>query len=77
MITSIKQIQELAKSGFTEWDKYGHVYTKEKDDLILFNYKPEAQFEGAWNFFERVSRGLIISRETGKIVARPFDKFFN
>jgi RNA ligase len=32
---------------------------------------------GEWNYFETVSRGLIINRVTGEIVARPLDKFFN
>jgi RNA ligase len=77
MIGSIKDICVLASSGETDWSQYGHVYTKEQGDLILFNYTPQAQYENRWNFFERVSRGLIINRKTGEVVARPFDKFFN
>jgi len=76
-INKISNIQKLVVDGFQDWRDFGHVYTKEKDDLILFNYLNEAQYEGRWNFLERVSRGLIINKKTGEIVARPFDKFFN
>lgn len=76
-ITTIDEIVTLAKSGFTNWGQYGCVSTKRLDDLILFNYTTHAQYKNGWNFFERVSRGLIIDTVTGEIVARPFDKFFN
>lgn len=77
MINSIDDISNLLVSGFTNWGKYGAVYTKTKGDLTLFNYATKAQYEGRWNFFERVSRGLILNNKTGETVARPFDKFFN
>lgn len=77
MISSIQDIQELVRAGFTDWRKYGEVYTNEDDDLILFCYLPSAAFEGRWNYFERVSRGLILEKGTGRVVARGFDKFFN
>jgi len=34
-------------------------------------------FAARWNWFEKVSRGLLIDSKTAEIVARPFDKFFN
>jgi RNA ligase len=77
MINSIEDISKLAMQGETDWSQYGHVYTKEMDDLILFNYTPQAQYENQWNFFERVSRGLIINKVTGEVVARGFDRFWN
>jgi RNA ligase len=76
-ITSISDIQSLVISGFNNWKQYGEVTVTESADLLIFNYNPKAQYEGRWNFFERVSRGLIIQRHTGEIVARAFDKFFN
>lgn len=65
------------REGFTDWQRYGNVTVRRKDDLLIFNYNTMAQYEGRWNFFERVSRGLIINHQTGEIVARAFDKFFN
>jgi RNA ligase len=76
-ITSIANIQQLAVSGFDNWKQYGEVTVAADGDLLIFNYNPKAQYEGRWNFFERISRGLIVNRRTGEIVARPFDKFFN
>lgn len=76
-IESIQDIVNLARSGFSDWASEGDVFVKERGPLMLFSYSPAAQYAGRWNFFERVSRGLIINRETGEIVARPFDKFFN
>ena len=76
-IETIDEICTLAKVGFTDWKRYGDVATKTNGDLMIFNYTAAAQFAGRWNFFERVSRGLIIDRATGAVAARPFDKFFN
>lgn len=47
------------------------------EPLRLFNYTELAQFQKAWNPVTRACRGLIINRETGEIIARPFPKFFN
>jgi RNA ligase len=76
-ITSIEQIQRLAREGFTNWKQFGDVSVERDDDLLIFNYTARAQYEGRWNFFERVSRGLIVHAGTGEIVARAFDKFYN
>lgn len=76
-ITSIEDIQKLVLAGFTDWLKYGHVTVRAQGDVLIFNYNPMAQYEGRWNFFETVSRGLIINKRTGEIVARAFDKFHN
>lgn len=76
-ISSLPALQALVKSGFTDWKAYGDVGTDTDGGLIIFNYTPKAQYAGRWNFFERVSRGLILNRVTGEIVARPFDKFYN
>lgn len=75
-IQSIEDIQTLVRRGFRDWEQYGAVNASYHDGLIVFDYKSEAQYANRWNFFERVSRGLIIDEETGEIVARPFDKFF-
>lgn len=45
--------------------------------LDIYNYTEQAQFSKKWNKATTASRGLIVNRETGDIVARPFPKFFN
>jgi RNA ligase len=74
---SMSELSKLVKQGFTDWERYGNVNATYRDGLVLFNYSPQAQFENRWNWFERVSRGLILNAQTGDVVARPFDKFFN
>jgi RNA ligase len=76
-IETISDLQNLLISGFLDWKKYGEVFTNIDGDLTIFNYTKECQYNRRWNFFERISRGLILNNKTGEIVARPFDKFFN
>jgi RNA ligase len=46
-------------------------------NLIMLHYKDEAQWEGKWSTFARMSRGLIVDMKNQKVLAYPFDKFFN
>lgn len=45
--------------------------------LSILNYTEKAQYERAWNPVTLTCRGLIVEQHTGRIVARPFPKFFN
>lgn len=74
-IQSVHDVSYLVRRGFTDWRRYGEVYTDTMDNLTLFCYRPQAQYDNRWNTFERISRGLIIN-SAGEVVARPFDKFF-
>lgn len=76
-VNNIDDLSKLVRAGFTDWGSIGDVCVKEKNGLLLFNYTPQAQFANRWNAFELMGRGLIVSKYTGEIVARPFDKFFN
>lgn len=48
-----------------------------KDDLIIFNYNRTCEFDRLWDEYSLQARGLILNRNTGEVVARPFPKFFN
>lgn len=78
-VNSIAEIQELARQGFNDWRLLGDVrgVECERHGYLLLDYTPVAQYANRWNFIERVSRGLILSRNTGEVIARPYDKFFN
>lgn len=76
-ITDIRQISALVVFGFTDWKKYGEVKVTQHEGLLIFNYTQLAQFAARWNYFERISRGLILDANTGTVVARPFEKFYN
>lgn len=45
--------------------------------LDILNYTERAQFEKIWTPTTLKCRGLIYNTDTGEIVARPFEKFFN
>lgn len=85
MITEIKSIEALQalvqQDPNRNWGLYGQVDVKYSKDgrLILFSYGKSCQQKppAEWNFFERISRGLILEVATGKVVARPFEKFWN
>ncbi|WP_284984280.1 RNA ligase [Arthrobacter sp. efr-133-TYG-118] len=57
----------------------GHIRVNDHPDLPyrLYNYTETAQFQKAWTPVTRACRGLIVHRETGEVLARPFPKFFN
>lgn len=43
----------------------------------IYKYSQSATYSKTWNDVTLASRGLIVHDETGEILARPFDKFFN
>jgi len=47
------------------------------EPLLIHNYTQAATWNQAWNPVTLTCRGLITHRDTGAIVARPFQKFFN
>lgn len=44
--------------------------------LTIWNYTERVQYDGIWNDITLMCRGLVTD-ESGNIVARPFQKFFN
>lgn len=46
-------------------------------ELHILNYTQKAQFDSRWNNITEICRGLIYNDKDGKVVARPFRKFFN
>ncbi|WP_433057118.1 RNA ligase [Dactylosporangium sp. CS-033363] len=44
--------------------------------LVIHNYTEKAQYENVWNAATLACRGLVVSRD-GRVLARPFAKFFN
>lgn len=46
-------------------------------ELAIYNYGEEVQFKNRWNNITLACRGLILNQDTGEVVARPWEKFFN
>jgi T4 RnlA family RNA ligase len=67
---NITLINEMIEDG------YIHVKKHLDADLFIYNYSPKAQYDRLWNEATISCRGLILD-SLGKIVARPFQKFFN
>ncbi|MEU7865926.1 RNA ligase [Dactylosporangium sp. NPDC049140] len=44
--------------------------------LLIHNYTEKTQYENVWNAATLACRGLVVSRD-GRVLARPFAKFFN
>jgi len=45
--------------------------------LTIWNYTEKVQYEGLWDEVTVQCRGLITEDTTGKVLVRPFKKFFN
>lgn len=57
-------------------DGYVREQTHPTLPLRILNYTEKAQYERAWDAVTLTCRGLIVDT-AGKVVARPFTKFFN
>lgn len=55
----------------------GNVKERSYGDLSLFKYTPSCVYDKAWNKTNLRCRGIIFNSQTGTIVGRPFNKFFN
>lgn len=49
----------------------------EYPNLTIWNYTEDVQYRNRWNKITLACRGLIIDIETGEVIARPWEKFFN
>ena len=49
----------------------------DKGDLRIYTYTDNCTYESAWTPITLNSRGIILNKKTGEVVARPFSKFFN
>lgn len=66
----LKTLEEYCQNGLLL--KQTHT----KFDLSIWNYSPKVQYERLWDETTVQCRGLVTNSE-GKIIARPFKKFFN
>lgn len=57
--------------------EHPNVMHREWDDLVLFCYTRECQYDQLWDDVTMAARGIIFNKVTGEILARPFKKFFN
>lgn len=63
------------KTAFDWYAKEGYLTAKKLGSLTLYDYTQRTSFEGNWSYHTLTARGLILD-ESGKIIARPWPKFF-
>ena len=71
-IISLDKIREYIKSGLIKENIH-----PDNENIRIYNYTHECQFDRKWDEVTTTCRGLIMNILTGKIIARPFPKFFN
>lgn len=55
----------------------GLVSERRNGDHALYCYTQRATYERAWDRFTTLARGLILDHRRERVVATPFEKFFN
>lgn len=68
------------KYNLSEFEKRvesGLIRKVETDKLVLYNYTDKCTYDRAWDEYTLAARGIIFEKETGKLIAKPFPKFFN
>lgn len=57
-------------------ERYINCQKHPSSELYIYNYSAKAQYDRVWNEITLACRGLILDAD-GKVIARPFSKFFN
>lgn len=71
-LLDMKLLKKMVDEGYVRFGTH-----REFPELRIFEYTAKAMFEREWNSVTMKTRGLIVNWETGDVLARPFDKFFN
>ncbi len=69
---NLEDIRKKIDEGYIKETKH-----PEYPELSIFNYTQVCQFERAWDEVTTGCRGLVMNTDTGGIVAKPWNKFFN
>jgi len=54
-----------------------NIMTDQERGLSLFCYSKSCVYDRAWDEFSKLARGLILDCHNRRVVATPFEKFFN
>lgn len=66
----VELLDKMIEQGYISVQKHP------TEDLFIYNYTKKAQYEWIWNEVTKKCRGLIMDSNK-KIMANPFEKFFN
>ena len=76
MDSIISHLRQAATRA-VDFTTFGRINSTYRDNMVILNYKEECQFDGKWNQYEKVCRGLILATDHEEVIAHPFAKFFN
>lgn len=76
-MTYLYDILDPAELSRLVAEKYINAIRSPDGRHVLYNYTERATYARLWTAETRQCRGLIVEQATGRIVCRPFDKFFN
>lgn len=71
-LLDMKLLKKMVDEGYVRFGTH-----REFPELRIYEYTAKAMFEREWNDVTMKTRGLIVNWDTGNVLARPFDKFFN
>lgn len=69
---SLNELHEARESGLVRIQNH-----PDDPDLLILNYTEVAQWTRTWNMVTLNCRGLIVSRKSYEVIARPWRKFKN
>ncbi len=75
-----KEHQLYDKKRLQQHCEQNLVYMRESErfpTVVMLHYAEEAHFDKKWNQFNSMCRGLIVDMKNKRILAHPFNKFFN
>lgn len=55
----------------------GRLSRHDFNNLVGFKYTTNTVYSGDWNPVTLYARGIVFDKDTGKVLAYPFEKFFN
>lgn len=55
----------------------GRILRHDFNNLVGFKYTTNTVYSGDWNPVTLYARGIVFDKDTGKVLAYPFEKFFN
>lgn len=55
----------------------GRLLRHDFNNLVGFKYTTNTIYSGDWNPVTLYARGIVFDKDTGKVLAYPFEKFFN
>jgi RNA ligase len=71
MILSLEILNQYVEEGWVVKNDHPSL------PLSIYNYSRKTQYDGKWDDVTLQCRGVITDNATGKVLVRPFKKFFN